>query len=105
MTDTSKVKITLEYDKRELMSAVLDNLLARNIPSFSWDNEKTSGYVIADDPETDKQRRYHISGTKLAKGLELAIKAGMVSPDMDEWDCYDSYNVLQYALYGELIYG
>ena len=105
MSDTKNVRVTLEYSARELMSAVLDNLLAAYVPQYSWDEISTRATVRAMCPDTDEYKTYSVSASRLARGLSLALRDGAVSGDPWEWDAYDSYTVLQYALYGKLIYG
>ena len=42
---------------------------------------------------------------KIVKGIELGISKGWVNVDSSEWDAQDGMNVLQCALFGDIIYG
>ena len=58
--------------------------------------------VIIIDTEEDKS--YKLTSEKLLKGLSEFIRHGG-SADIDDYDWCDADSVLQYALFGDVIYG
>lgn len=57
--------------------------------------------LIVYDREEDK--RHLLTRNKLAFGIECRIAEGRADPD--DWDAADADCIMQYAIFGEVIYG
>jgi len=100
---------------------VFNNLWQSSSPwvgQIDWDWQavpaQTAVEVIYDDPEGEEGEMTGLTVVTvedlanayskiLSEGLYHC--GGLVSPDLDEWDACVSDYVLQFAIFGELIYG
>lgn len=110
-----KVTIPFEIDESEILSAVFDNLWTQSSP---WVSEYSYGGgvdeivpVTYENPDEDGYLTKQVSRLMLVEAYKNLLTDGLfhcgtpVPSDMDEWDACCSDYVLQYALFGELVYG
>ena len=117
----AKLVYEIEVSDKRLMSGVFANLWQSSSPwvgQIEWDWEaepvQTAVEVIYDDPEGEEGEmtgRTVVTVEDLAKAYSKMLSEGLyhcgelVSPDLGEWDSCVSDYVLQFAIFGELIYG
>ena len=117
----AKVIYEIEVEDNRLMSGVFDNLWQSSSPwvgQIDWDWQavpaQTAVEVIYDDPSGDEGEmggRTFVTVEDLAKAYSQILSEGKyhcgqpVSSDVSDWDACVSDYVLQYALFGKLIYG
>jgi hypothetical protein len=58
-----------------------------------------------DCEEEEEEEYFPLTLEKLLKGIELNIQERPFSNDKDNWDSVDTDCIIQYALFGKLIYG
>lgn len=61
------------------------------------------GHLMVDD--CNEEKTHVLSYDSIVKGIELGIQNGWVNVDNNEWDANDGMNILQCALFGDIIYG
>ena len=118
-TDMETISVKTQVNSRELMSAVFFGIWRSTSPwfhPFAYDeDEYTPGMrvsIVAEDPDDQsKSIRKDVNASMLASGLEHLIGRGAghcgekITADLDEWDACVSDQVLQVAIYGDVIYG
>jgi hypothetical protein len=108
------VKVEVEVDMTELLSAVWDNLTTSYSPwvhRYSFDSDKNDGTeavtVYFDDPETDKKVKRVVTPEMLleafSKCMGKSIWGQVVGTDFD-FDTLVSDYILQMALFGQEVY-
>lgn len=111
-----EITYTKSIDDAELMSAVFDNLHSSWVSQTDWDWQanptQTSVEVTYEDPEDawGGLATKTVTVEELGRAFEQILKDGRfhcgmrISPELDEGDSCVSDFILQYALFGELIY-
>lgn len=115
-----KVFIELEISEAEIMSGVFDGLWAESSPwvrstNWDWENPTSAVEVVYDTPEDDEgdgTGKKIVTAEDLGKAFAEILSnhiqhcGGMpVTAEIDEWDACVSDLVLQWAIFGEIIYG
>jgi hypothetical protein len=114
-------KLVIEVEDGELMSGVFDNLWESSSPwvgSTNWDWQATPIQTVVevtyDSPDDDEGTfggKATVTVEDLAKAYSQILRDNKhhcgepVTTEIDEWDSCVSDYVLQYALFGKLIYG
>jgi hypothetical protein len=62
-------------------------------------------FVLDFNDDNDDRPRYKLTYELITNGIAIGIQNGWVNADMNEWDADDGMNVLQCALFGDIIYG
>ena len=111
-----EITYTKSIDDAELMSAVFDNLHSSWVSQTDWDWQanptQTSVEVTYENPEDawGGLATKTVTVEELGRAFEQILKDGRfhcgmrISPELDEGDSCVSDFILQYALFGELIY-
>lgn len=115
MTET--VTIEVEIDAQELWSGVLGSAYE----SFEWwlgekyvgdADWETPGQVIItyEDPDTNEAKRKTLDVNDFARAYQMALKnknyhCGSYKIDIEDPDACVGDIVMQYAIFGEIIYG
>ena len=110
-----KLVIEKEIDANELISAVFDNLWSDSsswVRSYKEVSDQELVTVTFDNPvEGPEEITRDVTAEHLVEAYANLIKdqkyhCGTIVPiDLEEWDSCVSDYVLQYALFGELVYG
>jgi len=117
-----KILIPVEVDENEILGAVFENIWRDTQPwvlEYAYGGEEGAVPVTVMNPdydyrEPDKAPEYlttQVSKFTLLNAYSALLKEGKyhcgepVPTSLDEWDSCVSGYVLQYALFGKLIYG
>lgn len=110
-----KVLIPVEVDENEILGAVFDNIYRRSSPwiveyTFSFREIENKKVPVTYWDINQKVRIKYIGNTDLVKAYGALLRdklqhCGVPVPmSMDEWDSCVSDYVLQYAVFGGLVY-
>lgn len=115
------MKIELDQNEKEqLIRDVMENFPeaseAGGVPCIDWDYEKTEFVFV--DSEGEKPQEVTVNMESLLKGLDkmwadIGVKYFNGNPDITQetmtdpcnWDANDANALVEYTLYGEVIYG
>jgi len=109
-----KLLIQVEINENEILSAVFDNLWRSSSPwiaEYSYGGEVEEVPVTYEDPDGEEPLRKTVDKFDLVRAYEKLLADGLnhcgepVPMSLDAWDTCCADYVLQYALFGELVYG
>jgi hypothetical protein len=108
-----EVPIKIYVNEDELMSAVFDNINRYSSPwidefSYSYTKKDREVLVRFNEPygvEDEYTGRKTVTVDDLTKAWATCITSGNAPVDLDDWDSNYADNVLQQALFGEIVYG
>jgi|APCry1669188910_1035180.scaffolds.fasta_scaffold01292_17 hypothetical protein len=108
--------VNFEVDEAELMSGVFDNLYCSWVVDGDWDFEavplQTTVRVEYIDPEDEESTLFkYVTVKDLADALGKIVSSEVyhcgerVSARLDHWDSCCADYVLQFALFGKVVFG